>query len=55
MKAVMSDRVKRYLSNNKTKQELMLALDLLHKNKGESTQVEIGGEILIIKYALKDI
>lgn len=50
MKAVMSDRVKKWLHNKITRDELRAALDKLHSSQEDSVVVEIDGKQYTIKY-----
>lgn len=51
MKAIMSERVKNWLKDNKTRIQLIKALDLLHANNCEPTEVEIDGKKYILRLA----
>lgn len=53
MKAVMSDRVRRWLRNKESARELMRAVNMLHHNSGDPVEVYIGGVKYIIKEAIK--
>ena len=47
----MSDRVREWLRKPTSAKELQIALDLLHKNDCEPTEVTIEGRKYIIKLA----